>query len=86
MLQGRVVGYAVSSVKHPSMNGWKLLLIQPLSGAEKRSDGDPVLAIDALGAGAGDEVLISSDGKHTGSLIGTPATPVRWSVVGIIDN
>ncbi len=77
MLQGKVIGTATATIKHPSMNGWKLLVV--------RTDGDPVLAIDALGAGTDDRVLISSDGSFTAELIGTKATPVRWSVIGIID-
>jgi len=48
-------------------------------------DGDPQLAIDALGAGRGEQVMISSDGKATRELLGVEATPVRWSVIGIKD-
>lgn len=78
MLKGKVIGSATATVKHPSMNGWKLLVV--------RTEAEPVLAIDRLGAGRGDEVIISSDGKFTSEQIGTPNTPVRWSVIGIIDN
>ena len=78
MLKGRVIGTATATVKHPSMTGWKLLVV--------RTENDPVLAIDTLGAGEGDEVMISSDGKFTSELIGTKATPVRWSVIGIVDS
>ena len=78
MLQGKVIGTATATVKHPSMNGWKLLVV--------RTDPDPILAIDTLGAGGGDEVLISSDGSFTAETIGTKATPVRWSVIGIVDS
>ena len=77
MLKGKVIGTATSTVKHPSMAGWKLLVV--------RTDADPVLAIDTLGAGEGDEVMITSDGKYTSEIIGTKVTPVRWSVIGIID-
>ena len=48
---GRVVGHAVSTVKHASMNGWRLLLVQPLL-ANGGEDGEPLLAIDHLGAGS----------------------------------
>ena len=79
MLSGRIQGHATSTVKHPTLTGWKLLIVQPDDG------GDPVLAIDSLGAGPGMEVLISSDGKFTAQTVGTQATPIRWSVIGIRD-
>lgn len=77
MLKGKVIGTATSTVKHSSMVGWKLLVV--------RTDADPVLAVDMLGAGEGDEVVITSDGKFTSEIIGTKVTPVRWSVIGIVD-
>ena len=85
MQVGTVVGTATSTIKHPSMEGWKLLVVQPMLAGGATPDGDPVLAIDALGAGAGQEVIISGDGLATRELLGVEATPVRWSVVGIKD-
>ncbi len=84
MIRGLVEGIAISHHKHPSMEGWKLLLIQPMDIAGQ-PDGDPVLAVDPLGAGHGSVVLISSDGRGTRELLGDNNTPVRWSVVGIED-
>lgn len=78
MLKGKVIGTATSSVKHPTLEGWKLLVV--------RTETEPVLAIDVFGAGPGDDVLITSDGSHTSELIGEKATPVRWSVLGIINH
>ena len=85
MLKGRVIGNATSTVKHSTMQGWKLLVVQPLLSDDQSADGDPVLAVDLLGAGAGDTVVISNDGKSTGELMQADNTPVRWSVVGIVD-
>lgn len=85
MLKGRVIGNATSTVKHSTMHGWKLLVVQPLLNDDLSADGDPVLAVDLLGAGAGETVVISSDGKATGELLQADNTPVRWSVVGIVD-
>lgn len=84
MQQARVVGTAVSTAKHPSMKGWRLLVVKPL-GIHQQADGDPFLVIDHLGAGVGDMVLISSDGKGVRNLIGDQKTPVRWFVMGICD-
>lgn len=77
MLKGKIIGAATSTVKHPTLAGWKLLIV--------RTDAEPVLAIDTLGAGVGDEVMITSDGKFTSDTIGVRSTPVRWSVIGILD-
>ena len=85
MLLGLVEGRAISTVKHRSMRGWKLLVVQPLDMAG-RPDGDPVLAIDMLGAGRGMKVVISNDGKGTREMIGDNNSPVRWAVIGIVDH
>jgi ethanolamine utilization protein EutN len=85
MLKGRVIGNATSTVKHSTMAGWKLLVVQPLLSDDKSPDGDPVLAVDLLGTGAGEIVVISNDGKATGELMQADNTPVRWSVLGIVD-
>ena len=84
MLTGRVVGTATSTVKHPSMEGWKLLVVQPLmpDGTPK---GDPVLAVDTLGAGAEETVMLTSDGRTARKLLDDNTTPVRWSVMGLPD-
>ena len=84
MLLGLVEGVVVSHHKHRSMYGWKLLLVQPLN-IRGGPDADPVLAVDPLGAGRGQKVLISSDGRGTRELLQDNTTPVRWSVVGIVD-
>ena len=44
-----------------------------------------MLAVDALGAGSGEQVMLSSDGNGTRELLGGETTPVRWSVIGIPD-
>lgn len=85
MQLGLVIGTATATAKHPSMNGWKLLVVQPHLADGRKPDGDPQLAIDNLGAGIGQQVMISSDGAGTRALLGVEATPVRWSVIGIPD-
>jgi ethanolamine utilization protein EutN len=85
MQLGVVLGTATSTVKHPSLDGWKLLVVQFYTADGTTPDGDPVLAIDTLGAGAGQHVILSSDGKGTRDLVNSETTPIRWSVVGIQD-
>ena len=80
-----VVGTATSTVKHATMRGQKLLVVQPLMADGRSSDGDPQVAVDAVGAGKGEVVMISSDGKYMREILKTEATPVRWSVIGVKD-
>jgi ethanolamine utilization protein EutN len=81
---GRVVGQAVSTVKHPSFEGWRLLLVQPLT-PDGGADGEPLLAIDSLGAGKADRVILTNDGAGARELVGIRNSPVRWMVLGICD-
>ena len=67
------------------MQGWKLLVVQSYGPDGRTPDGDPILAVDALGAGTGEIVIVSSDGRGTQQLLGSQTTPVRWSVIGIAD-
>jgi len=81
---GLVVGHAHSTVKHPSMTGWRLPLIQPLT-VDGGPDGEPILAIDSLGAGVGDRVLICNDGAGTRQMMNQKNSPARWFVMGLCD-
>ena len=85
MYHGRVVGSATATVKHPSMKGAKLLLVMALQADGRSVEGDPILVIDTLGAGWGDKVMITSDGIGTRELLHDVTSPVRWSVLGILD-
>jgi ethanolamine utilization protein EutN len=84
MQLGRVVGHAVSTVKHPTLQGWRLLVVQLLTG-DGKADGEPLLAIDSLGAGVADLVILSNDGAGARELVKAKASPVRWMVLGIRD-
>ena len=85
MQLGTVVGTATATVKHSSMEGWKLLVVQLLAADGRSQDGEPVLAVDSLGAGRGDQVIVTSEGKATKELLKSETTPVRYSVIGIPD-
>jgi ethanolamine utilization protein EutN len=84
MQLGHVVGNAIASVKHASMQGWRLLLVQLLT-AEGKPDGEPLLAIDSMGAAVGQRVIVSNDGLGARQLVGHKNSPVRWLVLGISD-
>ena len=85
MQLAEVIGRATSTVKHPTLDGWRMLIVQPL-GVDDSHDGDPVLAIDELGSGLGDRVMITSDGKSVREMMGSNNTPVRWAILGIADD
>lgn len=83
MQLGLVLGSATSTIKHPSFEGERLLVVQ-LQGMEGRDDGEPVLAFDRMGAGRGDRVLLTNDGMTLQEQLGRN-TPGRWSVMGLPD-
>ena len=85
MQLARVHGHAVSTVKHASLTGWRLLLTQPLT-PDAKPDGEPLLAIDKLGAGMGDLVILSNDGAEARAMVGAKDSPARWFVMGIQDH
>jgi ethanolamine utilization protein EutN len=84
MLIARVIGELVATQKHPSHNGRKLLLVQPLNldGSDR---GDAVVALDAVDAGVGDRVLLSTDGYAASSSVGRPQSAIDMAVIGFID-
>jgi len=85
MVHGKVIGHATATVKHESLVGCKLLLVQPLMADRHSPDGDPVLAADQIGAGRGDLVTLTSDGRYARKLTSSNTTPLRWTVLGIED-
>lgn len=79
-----VLGTTRATVKHPSLSGQRLLIVQPI-GVDRQSDGEPLIVIDHFGASRGDAVMLTSDSEHTRALVGDRRTPVRWSTLGVID-
>src|SRR5438105_3723732 len=84
MLIARVVGELVATQKHASHEGCKLLVVQPLNldGSDR---GDAVVAVDAVDAGAGDRVLLVTEGFSAMTSVGRPQSPIDMAVVGFID-
>ena len=84
MQLARVEGNIVATRKHPSLEAWRLVICQPIS-ASGAAEGTPVVAIDSLGAGMHQQVIVSSDGLAARRAVGVDKSPVRWLVVGIVD-
>ena len=81
---GRVVGTVVSTQKHPKFEGAKLLLVQPLN-LDDTPRGAALLAVDGVGAGVTEKVLIVLEGRAAGEALGRKAAPVDAAIIGIID-
>ena len=82
----RVVGNLVSSHKHERFEGAKLMLVQPMD-PDGTAAASPLLAIDSVGAGVGERVLVVLEGKAAGMALGKgPNSPVDAAIVGIIDH
>lgn len=81
----KVLGTTTATIKHESMRSAKLLIVQPLL-TNGEADGDPLIAVDGVGAGKGESVMLTSDGRFSRELLSTDATPVRWTIIGIDDN
>ena len=84
MQVGTVVGTVVSTQKHAKLHGAKLLLVQP-ELPDGTSRGTPVLAVDSVGAGVGERVLLVIEGKAAGDALGRKGAPVDAAVIGIVD-
>ncbi|MCC7010853.1 MAG: EutN/CcmL family microcompartment protein [Acidobacteria bacterium] len=81
---GRVIGTLVSTQKHRALVGAKLLLVQPLA-ADDAPRGAPLLAIDSVGAGVSERVLLVLEGRAAGEALRKKAAPVDAAVIGIVD-
>jgi microcompartment protein CcmK/EutM len=84
MLIGRVIGDVVATQKDASHVGRKILVVQPLNldGSDR---GEAFLALDAVDAGVGDRVLLSTEGYSAMTSVGRPNSPIDSAVIGIVD-
>ena len=84
MLLARVVGAVVASVKETRLTGTKLLLVQETGGDGAAAAGSPFVAVDLVGAGEGELVLVVR-GSPAARALDVPGTPVDAAIVGIVD-
>ena len=85
MLIARVVGELVATQKDPSHEGRKLLLVQVLN-LDGTDRGNAVVALDAVDAGVGDKVLLTTEGFSAMTSVGRPNSPIDMAVIGFIDH
>ena len=83
MFLGTVIGSVVCTVKHPSIDGKKILVVQPL-GRDGKPTGNPIIALDAVGAGAGETIYWARGREATLAWPGEEI-PTEAAIVGIVD-
>lgn len=83
MILGRVCGNMVSSCKWETLKGHKLLMVEPLD-EELKPIGPPFIAVDTVGAGF-DEVVLVIESREATLAFDEPNTPTDMGIVGIID-
>jgi ethanolamine utilization protein EutN len=84
MYIAKVIGKVVSLIKHPAYENRTLLLIQPLSLKSKLVR-TPTIAVDYVGAGEGDIVLVGAGPGVAQEVFNIENAPIRELVMGIID-
>jgi ethanolamine utilization protein EutN len=84
MLLGRVIGNVVCTMKDSALVGQKLLIVQPLD-RKGRDKGRPVIALDAVGAGAG-ETIYWCRGREASFPFLPANLPTEATIVGIVDS
>jgi ethanolamine utilization protein EutN len=81
---GMVIGTVVATPKDDTLTGRKLLIIQPTEICTGRGS-NPIIAVDAIGAGTGETVLVV-EGSSARQVVGNPQAAVDAAIVGIIDS
>ncbi|MBA3948376.1 MAG: EutN/CcmL family microcompartment protein [Acidobacteria bacterium] len=82
---GLVVGTVVSTQKNAKLDGAKLMLVQLLS-LDDEPRGVAIMAIDSVGAGVGEKVLVVIEGRAAGEALGKKGAPVDAAIIGIVDD
>jgi microcompartment protein CcmK/EutM len=80
MILGRVIGEIHGTIKHPFYNARRLLVV------EREGGGDYLIAVDAVGAGADERVIVLDEGNGARQVLDSADCPVRSVVVGIVDD
>jgi len=84
MILGRVIGEITSTINHPFYDATKQLVVEKTDAAGKAT-GDYVIAVDVVGAGVGELVLVLDEGNGARQVFDSNDAPVRSVVVGIVD-
>ena len=84
MILGRVIGAITSTINHPFYDAKKLLVVERVDAALEPL-ADYLIAVDTVGAGVGDPVLVMEEGTGARQVLASKNGPVRSIIVGIVD-
>lgn len=84
MILGKVTGAIFSTINHEFYNGKKLLVIDKLNG-DNQPTGDYLIAVDSIGAGSGEIVLVIDEGNSARQIVRESQAPIRSIIIGIVD-
>jgi len=82
---GKVCGTIYSTINHPFYDKRKLLIVDKIAPPGIKID-DYLIAIDSVGAGVGETVLVIDEGNSARQVVDDPQAPLRSIIVGIIDD
>ena len=85
MFLARVIGNVVSTIKHASYDDTKLMLVQP-TDPSGLAQGTALVAVDTVGAGVGERVLVLRQGIAAAQVLGVERPPIRSIIAGIVDH
>jgi len=81
---GRIIGEVTSTINHPAYDNRKQLIVDLLTSSGE-SSGDYLIALDLVGAGSGETVLILDEGNSARQILNMENAPIRSVIAGIID-
>lgn len=84
MILAKVCGQIYSTINHPFYDGKRLLVVDKIS-PEGKPTGSYLIAVDSVGAGYHETVLIVDEGNSARQIIDDPNAPIRSIIVGIVD-
>jgi len=84
MILGKVTGSIYSTINHYFYTDRKLLLVEKLD-KNQIPTGEYLIAVDSVGAGAGETVLVIDEGNSARQIVGDSQAPLRSIIIGIVD-
>lgn len=84
MYMARVIGDVVSTHRHDNLGHRKLLLVRKLN-LEGEEEPAEIIALDVIGVGRGERVLVVQEGGAARALFENPKIPAQAVIVGVID-
>lgn len=85
MILSRVIGNAVSTVKHPCFEGRAVMVLQPVAADGRTPKGRSFLAVDAVQSGVGDLVLAAREGNTARQILGRDEDPFHAVILAVVD-